>query len=262
MRFSHAPNRRAQDGPKGRWLCLSCEQKLNVWETEFATKIFHLVNAKGGTRVSYGDWLLKFCVSVSWRSLLWLLDSGGLTHFTEAQRNAAGSALNVWRRFLLGEEPNPRRFEQHLLPLDTIQEFSGELPPNFNRYVLRGIEIDAVQTEGTAFVSSKIGRFIVFGFLDVSHPRRWVGTKIHLNNGTIEPQEYTLPIGLHNYLIDRAKRHATVYDQISDRQRLKIDETFRKNLDRVAASETFRAMTEDVRLFGNAAFSKREKLKP
>jgi hypothetical protein len=254
MRFGQEPNRRIQDGFRKQWLCLTCEQRLNVWETQFATKLFHSLNQNSGSRVPYSEWLLKFCVSVSWRSLLMMIEDFGLKHFSKAQQNAAVLALETWRGFLLEKNRHPGRFEQHLLPLDSVDHFTLELPANFNRYVLRAVEIDAVHGEKTAFIFSKLGRFFILGFIDVVHASRWAGTKVHVRDGVIQPRQYTLPIEFGDYLVDRAKRHAAIYGKISDAQRRKIDEAFRKNIDRVANSETFNAMTEDVRTFGSAAF--------
>ena len=85
IRFSQEPDRRVQDGHRRRWLCLSCERLLNAWETQFATNLFHPLNEDGGRRVRYREWLLRFCVSVSWRSLSMLKDIEGLGHFTQRQ---------------------------------------------------------------------------------------------------------------------------------------------------------------------------------
>lgn len=255
IRFGQEPNKRVQDGYKKPWLCLICEKRLNVWETQFATNLFHLLNEDGGRRVRYREWLLKFCVSVSWRVLSMIRDDAWLGHFTEEQRNAANQALETWSQFLFDKVPHPGRFEQHLLPLDAVEDYSGgDLPANVNRYFLRTVDVDAVRGEKTSFVYSKIGKFIILGFIDVALPRQWVGTKVHVSEGVIGPGHYTLPKPFGGYLIDKALRFASLHEKISDNQRQKIEETARKNLDRVANSASFEAMSHDVRLFGCDAF--------
>src|ERR1017187_10349018 len=72
IRHSQTPNRRAQDGFKKEWLCRECEDLFNSFETPFATQIFHPYDLDRAIRVRYSEWMLKFCVSVSWRSLLYL----------------------------------------------------------------------------------------------------------------------------------------------------------------------------------------------
>src|ERR1700733_10651325 len=70
MRASDNPNRRVQDGPTEFWMCSNCEQKLGDWERKFSCTVFRSLTENGTCRVQYGDWLLKFCVSISWRILL------------------------------------------------------------------------------------------------------------------------------------------------------------------------------------------------
>jgi hypothetical protein len=60
LRFGREPNKRVQDGHKRRWLCIDCERLLNVWETQFATQLFHPINQDGGAKIPYGEWLLNF----------------------------------------------------------------------------------------------------------------------------------------------------------------------------------------------------------
>jgi hypothetical protein len=180
LRFGQAPNKRAQDGYKARWLCRECEQRFSAWETQFATHIFHPVNEEGSLKVRYGDWLLKFCASVSWRTLLMMREKEYLQDFSEAQHRAVDVALETWSAFLFGKLATPGCFEQHLIVFDAIDEEGTTLqniPPNFNRYILRTVDLDAVRSSSIAFVLSKMGKFIILGFIDVPHPREWVGPR-------------------------------------------------------------------------------------
>jgi hypothetical protein len=59
------------------------------------------MNGDGGDRVRYGDWLLKFCVSVSWRSLSMMIEETALKQFSGAQQNAVVRSLETWHGFLL-----------------------------------------------------------------------------------------------------------------------------------------------------------------
>ncbi|MBP6903458.1 MAG: hypothetical protein KBC73_25460 [Burkholderiaceae bacterium] len=47
-------------------------------------------------------------------------------------------------------------------------------------------------------------------------------------------------------------------NSVSDRQQEKIDEAFKKNVDKFIASDSFRAMQADLAMFGDDAFSKRQ----
>src|SRR5690348_14377968 len=63
LRSTQAMNKRVQDGIKEKWLCTECETRLSVWETQFASTLFHPLNADGGQKIPYSSWLLKFCIS-------------------------------------------------------------------------------------------------------------------------------------------------------------------------------------------------------
>ena len=54
--------------------------------------------------------------------------------------------------------------------------------------------------------------------------------------------------------MEKAKRAANAKERISEKQKKKIDESYLKNMDRAANSESFRAMSEDLKLFGSTAF--------
>jgi len=257
MRFGQEPNKRVQDGYKARWLCLECEQRLNAWETQFATRVFHPMNEDGSAKVRYGNWLLKFSASVSWRTLLMMRENQWLHDFSDQQREAVDQGLETWGAFLLGKQPHPGRFEQHLIVLGAIDGEGStlrEVPANFNRYILRTVDLDVVRSSSTAFVLSKMGKFFVVGFIDVLYPRQWVGTKINATLGTVGGANCTLPRQFGEYLIEEAHRFAAVQRKVSDKQWARMDETMWRDLDRVARSGSMEAMRHDVRLAGRAAF--------
>ena len=86
IRHSAKINKRTQDGAKEKWLCAECEELLCGWEAKFFNSLFHpLCYEDALPAISYGDWLLKFCVSVSWRSLLYVREHARLSHFSTDQ---------------------------------------------------------------------------------------------------------------------------------------------------------------------------------
>jgi hypothetical protein len=162
----------------------------------------------------------------------------------------------IWKDVLLDKKLHPGRFEQHLLSLDAIEGHTvSDLPSNMNRYLMRTIDMDLVHGGGTGFVYSKLGRFIVLGLIKLEHPEQWIGSKVHATEGLLEPRKYTLPRLLIDYLVSKARRMAELKGKISERQRAKIDESFRQNIDKLVGTDLMRAMEEDVRLFGDATFA-------
>jgi hypothetical protein len=255
LRFGQVPNRRVQDGPTRRWLCATCEQRFNVWETRFATEMFHPLNADGGRFCQYRDWLLKFCASISWRNLVRARDDTELNDLSADQMSSVDRALSVWSEFVLGRVPHPGKFQQHLLPLDTVDGYSaGRLPANINRYILRTVEMDVIHSPDATFTFSKIGKFIVLGFIDITFPNQWVNTRVHVREGIIRPSRYTVPRQFGDYLLERTDRLAAVHSEISATQRDKISQTMMRDLDRLSTSDSLKAMEHDVELSGDEAF--------
>lgn len=254
IRHSANINQRVQDGLKFEWLCASCEARFNVWETQFAKHVFHPLTNNADT-AHYSDWLLKFCASLSWRSLLHAREQNLLTHFSIDRLAQVDEALKVWGEFLRGERPHPTGFEQHLLPLGAVESAPGmRLPPNINRYFLRTVQLDAICSRSISLVFSKLGSIAVIGFIHVPKPKQWIGTKIKVRGGTLRPREYVLPAQFGKYLVDKASDLWKETARISDVQRQKVDAHVRANLDQFARSEVFKTILLDAEMFGRAAF--------
>ena len=258
IRLGVSPNRRVQDGLKRRWLCANCEARFSKWESAFAARIFHPYSSRVSARFDYDSFLIRFCTSVSWRALLFHQDEGYCAHLPEDVISRTEEAAEKWRAVLLERSADPNPFEQHLLPLEAIESHNvPEVPRNINRYLVRAIDMDVVYGRSSSFLYSKLGRFIILGFLQLNNPGHWQGTKVEAAGGFIEPKKYTLPADFVDYLFHKAKRLAELNSQISSAQRKKIEEAFRRNRDRIAKSDDFYALSHDVRLFGKAVFQRK-----
>ena len=156
---------------------------------------------------------------------------------------------------MLGITADPGEFEHHYLPLEEIQESTVPVTLNMNRYLLRSVDMDIACNPRSAFVYAKMCRLLVVGFIKTPDTSEWVGTRVDYDKGTIQPRHYHVPGLFGQYLMDRAKKMQALQDSISDKQKNKIGEAIATNPDKVANSESFRAMECDVRLFGRSAFS-------
>jgi len=253
FRFGENPNKRAQDGFKEYLLCGDCEAVLNKWETEFATNVFHPLVTGSNNYFEYGSWFLKFVVSLSWRSLLYF-KKFGLSHFTESQINEVEQALEVWRKFLLGENKYLEKYQQHVLPIDIVSElFIPGLPANINRYFLTGIDIDPIANNQQALVYVHIPYFIFFGGIQI-RPELWENTIIDVNKGTIGINKCIIPQSIADYVIDKAKEVGRIGGSLSERQKSKVEKIIRNDLNKTINSKTFKSMRADVKLFGEEAF--------
>jgi len=201
---------------------------------------------------------MHFCTSLSWRVLRFYLEESNLKDWSAESLVHVEKAERIWRELLLGERPHPEAFQQHILPLDQIQSTSGKLAPNINRYLMRAVDMDLCRGGKTIFTYTKLGRFIVLGFVHEPNPNQWRGTKVNANKGLVGPKEYVLPWAFGEYLNEKAHRMAELLNSVSEKQQAKIDGAFRKNVDRYLESDAYQAMLADVSIFGDAAFPKRD----
>lgn len=259
IRTGHEPNRRVQDGIKHHWLCAECEDLFSKSEGHFANRLFRPYTDDGGQTIQYTNWLAHFCASVSWRVLKHYQQERGFSDIRPLLLEQVHSAESTWRKFLLGELSHPGKHQLHLIPMDEIASTSMDLPANINRYLLRAIHMDLCHGEDLMFTYAKMGRFIVLGFVHEPKPSRWKGTKVHINVGTVGPKTYVLPNAFGNYLMQKAQAVRKALDSINENQQEKIDRVFKANIDRYAKSDAYRAMSADVSMFGNKAFSKAKK---
>lgn len=255
IRFGDTPNLRVQDGLKQPLLCSACESLLSGWERETAEQLFKPFHHDCETVLSYGPWLAKFCSSLCWR-VLFIYRGLGLDHLSEQQLQLVARALDFWRDLMFDRREHPGEFELHVLPLRSLNSAEGfDLPPNMNRYFSREVEADLGTTEKSAFVQVKLCRLMVLGFVQMPNPREWKGTRVKMRRGSIGgPQTYCLPKNFADYLIERAKHVASVQASISEPQKQKIVAAMRSDPDRAASSDTFAAISQDVKMFGQGAF--------
>ena len=258
IRNTQAPNLRIQDGEKRYLLCRECELLLSKWENIFSKQVFlPLHDPSPVTRsIEYGPWAMKFAVSVSWRVLMYFIDEGFSGANTTLQHEIE-KAKEMWRLFLLDKKPNTKKYEIHLLPVDVIESTNNlDISPYLNRYLLRSTHMDIISSDKEAFVYTKLGRLLLFGFIHEEQRHQWRGTKLHVGNAKIHPREYHVPGWVGKYLNDKANQVREKMGEMSEAQRGKVDAMIQEHLDEIGSSEGFRAMEYDVMHSGNKAFRK------
>lgn len=264
LRSSKSPNKRIQDGIKSPLLCSSCEGRLSKWETRAYQEIFLPLSDSSSVinRIRYGPWALRFAVSISWRVLIYHFNQYGLPYLTNGQKAKANEALETWRRFLLGELPNPGQFEQHLLPFNLIKEHNvSNISPFMNRYIMNTSDMAILYSQRSVTVYAKMGRILLFGLVQKYAANRWKRTKLHVNSGSIIPTTYCIPTEILQFINERANETARSLASLSDKQRKIIRESILEDIDRFADSDIFLAMQSDVMCSGEKAFKVTESRK-
>ena len=249
MRSAATPNRRSQDGLKQHLLCKACEEVLGNFERSFSSYAFYpaLNDEWSG---EYRKWLLKFCVSVSWRIIvLWnKLQSG--PDYSREQQKLCMEAEEVWKDFLLDECDTPKSFVQHLVLWPEITRNTGSnLPNNINRYLSGAVEMDVCKTSDFLATYAKLGSFMIFGIVQPGK-KIWHGTQVKVNRVQFFEATTRLPKELYGFIKDRAIAVSKLHENLSDTQKIKIESDALKNFDNIPNTPQFASMMADAKLFG------------
>lgn len=226
FRGTDKPNIRLQDGFKTSMLCLGCEGLLSSYETKFSKKVFKpFANAMHDIKCE--DWLLKFAVSISWRSLnyLYLYSSENIKRDPVCME-----AEETWRQFLLGKITDIGLFEQHLITFKTPNNVT---PVNedeeFREYIrARTMELkDVYVAEDDFFICTKMAFFLIIGVIKNKHPESFANTKIETNSyikNTLQDFPPSISGYLHNHFLEVTRANK----EISPRQQDKVIKAFSK----------------------------------
>ncbi|CAI3787468.1 hypothetical protein AHFPHNDE_01132 [Pseudomonas sp. MM227] len=255
IRSNNKINKRAQDIIKDYWLCESCEQLFSGWEREFANKIFYPFVSKGESEARYGSWLSKFCASLSWRTMTYVRSQNVVRSDRVSQ--TLDEAERALSSYLLGKSTNLGKYEQHLYPLEGISEtsFAGA-PPNLNRYLLRTMQMDLLETDKNSMVYTKLPGFMLLGLTGHEESSRMRSSRVALAEGRLSPRAYFWPTGFAGYLFDKVRSIEETYSGMDKMQKDKITQSILDNPERFMASKTFEAFQYDFDMFGSKAFSK------
>lgn len=253
IRLNQNINKRAQDIAKDYWLCEACEQLFSGWEREFANKIFYPFVRGEADSANYGDWLAKFCASLSWRTLSYIRHMNPRSDQVIDEREV--EILQSLASFLLGKTKNLGIYEQHLYPLDPISSTNANAPENINRYFLRNMHMDVLTGNGEIMVYTKLPKFIVLGLAGHSESKLMRASRVALSGGRVHPQSYHWPAGFGDYVFGKAKEVSELYRKISPGQQAIIEKSLAKNPERAATSGTIAAFKHDLDMFGKAVFA-------
>lgn len=249
IRTTETPNRRLQDGPKRHLLCHECEERFSARENLFQEKLFKLITQGKSSPYEYDDWLMHFAASPCWRIVVQKLHENDISHLSLEDREHLSKAEARWRQFLLGEVNSPGEHELHFIPLGIIGSAKGmDLPPNFNRYLTRAIHHNLLCNSNQCLVLSKMGPAIVLGFIRRPNPPHWHGTRIE-KSGKIGGS-MQIPDTFLNFLRDTAASLLKANQSLSARQRDRISESYRRNIERAVTSDTWKSLSADIQMFG------------
>ncbi|MDD1976967.1 hypothetical protein [Pseudomonas tussilaginis] len=248
-------DKRIQDIAKDYWMCGACETLFSRWERDFASKVFYPYQKDSASSYRYGEWMAKFCASLSWRSLSYMRHTNPGDQRLENIKDDLDGADLALRNFLLGMSSNPGQYEQHLYPLEAAARVPVQgASARINRYFLRTVYMDIVSSEGSVFVFTKLPAFILLGVVKCPEVKKMRSSRIAISSGVISPRAYVIPSGLWGYMNEKAEKSGQQYSEMSEAQQKKINDFILKNPEKVANSETIKAFLHDFEMFGSEVF--------
>ena len=255
LREKNEIDKRAQDLAKEYWLCGECEDLFSTWETLFANNVFYPFVDKEKSVSSYGEWLSKFCASLSWRTLTYIRSKNKNEIKPEEYYRTLDKAEESLSDFIQGKTDNLNQYEQHLFPLERIEstDFSG-MPKNINRYFLRIVAMDIIGNSKNLFVYTKLPSFMLIGFINVEKPKLMRASRIAIKSGKLSPRDYHWPDGFIDYVVEKSNEITELSDKISPMQLTKIEEFIKNNPEKAANSKQFEAFLHDYDMFGDDVF--------
>jgi hypothetical protein len=246
---------RQQDLKKEYLLCRECEELFSGWEKLFAEKVFYPYIEDKAIFIEYQDWLIKFCASLTWSSLVYIRKVNSLQEHDKEYISSVNHAKDKLENFLLGKNNYLDECEQHLFPVDEIESTTmPNLPKNINRYLVRTLGMDIIGNRGNIFVYTKLPYFILLGIIKSNEIKKMTSSKIKMNKGVLSPRKYMMPKGMHSYIFAKAAQIIDLDNKIPEHQQQKKEEYLRNNPEKAAASKTIEAFQADLRMFGDKVF--------
>jgi hypothetical protein len=242
FRLLSNPNIKYQDLPQYRFLCDACEGRFSRREKYFSENIFSAFLKSNPKTLSYTADFYYFLISVLWRLLIRDLSTykkGHKKFVKEIEKHEED-----WRLFLL-EERKPSISDVHLFITDILRE--SKIPvKNFNRYMVRALDSTVMSNGSECYAYAKLARFCIFAPLTAYDKSKWINTEIVNGNGTWSSPQEIKDGKIGEFLIDRIKSSFKQFQRkISERQKIKIHEYQKKNLEKVINSELGEVLLQD-----------------
>jgi hypothetical protein len=259
LRVSSNMSLRQQDLLKEHLLCIECEKLFSGWEKQFAEYVFLPYIENRSNFIEYQKWLIYFCTSLTWRSLVCVRKHNCEQKHEDDYLLSVNHAKIIMEDFLLGKSNSLHDCDQHLFPLDEIKSTTmSNLPSNINRYMLRSFGMDIIGNRNNLYVYTKIPYFILLGIIKTKESKQLSSSRIKMNKGILSPRKYIMPKGIHSYIIEKSKQMEELDDKIPEHQQDKITYFLRNNPKKATNSKTIEAFLADYRLFGDKAFKKKQ----
>ncbi|MCY3729467.1 MAG: hypothetical protein OXF97_10800 [Nitrospira sp.] len=267
LRFAEQPNKVVQDGDKRHWFCRACEGKFSKDEQKFYEKIFKPTNEGHQPQLDYGPELLRFCVSLSWRTLLRYqeiehdeTELRPISQLDEKDQELITKAEMEWKDYLNGNGRSSEKFVQHIAIMGKIDSLPLNMSVGINKYIQRAPHQDILSGKTGVVIYTKIPGIFIFGIIRDEETWLWNRTQVLSSGGTLPGNEAVrLPDWFYAYLNEQAEQYQGMSKLLSERQRERTDQKVHKEVEsdpeRLRKSPMFEAIEADERLAQNQGYS-------
>jgi hypothetical protein len=252
------PNLRKQDIERTRLLCSRCESKLSLWEKRFSESLFVPIVEGDWRDLQYGEWLLRFAVSLAWR--LVAASSPEARRYNPVLAPRVDEACETWAAFLRDETRDAGQYEHHISMFNLITDASFDIPPGFQWYLMRTVDYTLVWGDTRVLTYVKLPGMAFWSAVHPPHVKQWDNTQI-LDKGRIAlPQ--AADTNVLQFLLDRAAIYQASLASLSDRQRSAIGRAVLADPGRAAASRSVETIAADRALLQRQSSKKRSIERP
>ncbi len=267
LRFAEEPNKVVQDGDKRYWFCKACEVKFSKDEKRFNEKIFKPTNEGHQAQLDYGPELLRFCVSLSLRTLLRYqeidhdeTERRPISELDEKDQELITRAEMEWKDYLNGNGRSSEKFIHHICIMGRIDSSTPNMNVGINKYIQRAPHQDILSGKTGVVIYTKIPGIFIFGIIRDDEAWLWNRTQILSSGGTLPGNEtVSLPYWFRAYLNEQAEQYQGMSKLLSERQRERTDQKVHKEAERdperLRKSPMFQAIEADERLAQNQGYS-------
>lgn len=251
-------NKRNQDGPKQNWFCNECEQLLSKDEKQFAEKVFTpYVKALDNHEYSdlfkeelNGEFILRFAIGLQLRTIL---ANTKIDQLSEKNIELINKFKDHWINFLLEKQSKTGDCETHIFFFTSFEGASGkigdfEFAPNINTYLTRAMDNTIIDSASGNIlgVYCKIGPIAFITSIQPRQLKGLVNTKISLKKNKLNcAQKYMNPTIVHFLWKDRPNQILANTQELSEKQKEKIDESYLKDPEKSLNSFGHRMNTLD-----------------
>jgi hypothetical protein len=216
-------DKRLQDVGKTWLLCNDCEQRISALETYFANEVFYPFVESGRRNFKYDSRLLRFVISLSWRTLVSGYNSFG--RILPQLLSYVNVAEATWSNYLLDISRDCGPYEHHVFFFDCVKD-EKEMPANFQWYSLRAVDSTLLGNKEQALVYTKFPWMMFVSTIQPTQLQGWKNTKISERGEIEQPQSIHDDLFGH-FLLSR-------YNSILDKKPLqtKIDTRIVKTLEK------------------------------